>query len=299
MSKKKSDIINWPNQTKLTARSSTITSAFVHSITPWMVALTAEEEKEIRELYKQVKDIFGIEILGADKKDNKCAYCGQRANTADHIHSLVNGTSASGSITEIYNLLPCCASCNSKKGGDTFAVWYGKKATEIYVDSVGGNYANRKKALLFLIGELDKKSSESKILDFHKTPEGIKRLANIYKHRDEVNALMRKYEEECLRFAFDAEMSMKKIGEIAQTEIPAILSKKPHLIKDFCDAIYCRNEFKVYYPILSKNEIIDAKGRKRTYSDTFRIRGKDYYLCSQWCERSRKALLDWIWINRK
>ena len=50
--------------------------------------------------------------------DDKCAYCGQPANSADHIHPLVNGAAASGSITEIYNLLPCCATCNSSKGGE-------------------------------------------------------------------------------------------------------------------------------------------------------------------------------------
>jgi 5-methylcytosine-specific restriction endonuclease McrA len=295
----KSNIINWPNQTKLTGRSSTITSAFVHSITPWLVTLTSEEEKDIRDLYAEVKNVYGIEILGADKKDNKCAYCGQPANTTDHIHPLVNGANASGDITEIYNLLPCCASCNSSKRGESFATWYDKKTTESYVDSVGGDYANRKKALLYLISELDKKSSAKKILDFHRAPEGVKRLTNIYKHRDEVNALMRKYEEECLRFAFDAEMSMKKIGEIAQTKIPAVLRKKKHLISDFMDAKYCKNEFKVYYPILSKNEIIDANGIKRTYTDTIKIGKNDYYLCSQWHERCRKALLDWLWLNRK
>lgn len=295
----KSNIINWPNQTKLTGRSSTITSAFVHSITPWLTNLTAEEENEIRELYDRVKILYGIEILGTDKKDNKCAYCGQSANTTDHIHPLVNGSNASGDITEIYNLIPCCATCNSSKGGESFVDWYDKKATEDYVNSVKGDYTNRKKALLYLIGELDKKSSSKKILDFHKSPEGIRRLNNIYKHRDEVNALMKKYEEECLRFAFDAEMSMKKIGEIAQTKIPAVLKKNKHLVNDLLDATYCKKEFKLYYPMLSKNEIIDANGIKRTYINKYRFGKEDYYLCSQWHERSRKALLDWLWQNRK
>ena len=170
----KSNIINWPNQTTLTARSSTITSAFVHSITPWLTSLSPNEEEEIRALYENVKNTYGIEILGADKKNNKCAYCGQAANSADHIHPLVNGSAASGSITEIYNLLPCCASCNSSKGGEEFTVWYNKKETANYVNSVGGNYTTRKAALLFLISELDKKSSEGKIKAFHATPDGKK-----------------------------------------------------------------------------------------------------------------------------
>lgn len=298
----KSDIINWPNQTTLTGRSSTITSAFVHSITPWLTELSAEEEKEIRDLYDEIKSTYGIEILGNDKKSNKCAYCGQPANSADHIHSLVNGAMASGNITEIYNLVPCCATCNSAKRGETFLHWYNKKDTEDYVNSVSGDYPQRKAALLHLISELDKKSSKSKVLDFHNTPEGVKRLNNIYKHRDEINDLMRKYSEECLRFAFDAEMSMKKIGEIAREYIPKIIKKssKRCLINDLLDENYCKTKLKVYFPILSYTRTKDSKGWDRYYSEPIlKIGKKDYYLCSQWHERSRKALLDWIWENRK
>jgi hypothetical protein len=64
----KNNIINWPNQTTLTARSSTITSAFVHSITPWITELSSEKEQEIRNLYEEVKNKYGIEILGFNKK---------------------------------------------------------------------------------------------------------------------------------------------------------------------------------------------------------------------------------------
>ena len=155
----KSKIINWPNQTTLTGRSSTITSAFVHSITPWLTELSDEEEKEIRTLYDEVKNTYGIEILGVDKKNNNCAYCGRPADSADHIRPLVNGSSATGHITEIYNLIPCCSKCNYTKGGEDFAHWYNKKETKDYVDSVSGDYSRRKSALLYLISELDKKSS--------------------------------------------------------------------------------------------------------------------------------------------
>lgn len=300
----KSNIINWPNQTTLTGRSSTITSAFVHSITPWLTELSDEEEKEIRSLYDEIKSSYGIEILGKDKDSNKCAYCGGVANSADHIHSLVNGSTASGSITEIYNLVPCCATCNSKKGGETFSDWYNKKETEDYVNSISRDYPQRKAALLHLISELDKKSSQSKIIAFHKTPEGVNRLTNIYKHRDEINDLMRKYSEECLRFAFDAEKSMKKIGEIASEEIPGIIKRrgKRHLINDLLDEDYCKKTFKIYYPVLSLVRTRDAKGRDRYYgeSKSIRIGKRKYYICSQWYdERSRKLLLDWIWDNRK
>ena len=111
---------------------------------------------------------------------------------------------------------------------------------------------------------------------------------------------MRKYSEECLRFAFDAEMSMKKIGEIAQKEIPSIIAKtKNHaLINDLLDEDFCKSNFKVYYSILSPVRVKDPKGRDRYYVTPIKVGRKTYYLCSQWCERSRKALLDWIWQNR-
>lgn len=296
----KSNIINWPNRTTLTGRSSTITSAFVHSITPWITELTPEQERKIRNLYETVKDNYGIEILASDAKNNKCAYCGQPANSADHIHPLVAGLVSSGSITEIYNLVPCCAKCNSDKRGEAFDVWYSKKETEDYVNSVGGDYATRKVALQFLINELDKMSSQSKIVAFHKSPEAAKRLDSIYKHRDEINNLMRKYSEECLRFSFDAEMSMYKIGEIAQNKIPPIVQKKVnhHLVADLLDDTYCKTQFKVSYAVLSPVRTKDNKGRDRYYAKPIKIKRKEYYLCSQWYEKSRKALLDWLWENR-
>ena len=112
---------------------------------------------------------------------------------------------------------------------------------------------------------------------------------------------MRKYSEECLRFAFDAEMSMKKIGEIAQKEILSIIKKsgKRYLINDLLDEFYCKKTFKIYYPLLTCVRTKDANGRDRYYAKPIKIGKTEYYLCSQWREASRKALLDWIWENRK
>ena len=56
----KSEIINWPTQTTLTARSSTITSAFVHTITPWLIELTAEEEAAIKKIYTDIESKYGL-----------------------------------------------------------------------------------------------------------------------------------------------------------------------------------------------------------------------------------------------
>ena len=104
-----------------------------------------------------------------------------------------------------------------------------------------------------------------------------------------------------MRFAFDAEMSMKKIGEIAQQEIYTIIrkSKNSHLINELLDENFCKTKFKVYYAVLSLTRTKDSKGRDRYYKTPIKIGRKTYYLCSQWCERSRKPLLDWLWTHRK
>ena len=52
--------------------------------------------------------------------DNKCAYCGkEKILTQDHFVPL----SKDGEYT-INNIVPCCKSCNSSKGGKYFSEWY-------------------------------------------------------------------------------------------------------------------------------------------------------------------------------
>ena len=294
----KSKIINWPTQTTLTGRSSTITSAFVHSITPWLTELSEEEEDKIYKLYKKVETAYGIKILD-DKKGNLCAYCGLKATSADHIHSLVNDKTASGNITEIYNLLPCCATCNSSKGSKDFEEWYNSEETRSRIEAITSDYENRKRAVLFLISELDKSSSRDKVLEFYKKPDVAKRLNKIYEKRDNINKLLQQYSEECSQFAFEAEMSLKKIGIIAREEIPAIIKKRKN--KDLIDALlnkeYCQEHFKLNYSVLSNEREQDAHGYYRYYCTPIKIGRKEYYLCKEWKEKSRAPLLKWIREN--
>ena len=139
----KSEIINWPIQTTLTARSSTITSTFVHTITPWLIELSVEEEATIKKIYDDIFKKYGIKILGVSKKDHHCAYCGTKATSVDHIHPLVDNCKASGNITEIYNLIPCCASCNSSKSNKSFDVWYNEPETVSRIQSITKDYTIR------------------------------------------------------------------------------------------------------------------------------------------------------------
>ena len=56
-------------------------------------------------------------LLNQDpEKDLRCVYCGESAETWDHVFSLVRDLKFSGYGHVIGNLLPCCKKCNSEKG---------------------------------------------------------------------------------------------------------------------------------------------------------------------------------------
>ena len=55
----------------------------------------------------------------------ECQYCGQDANTVDHIVSLKNG----GDPIALDNMIACCTRCNSRKGSRSQAVFLASEAT--------------------------------------------------------------------------------------------------------------------------------------------------------------------------
>lgn len=54
-----------------------------------------------------------------------CAYCGQDANTVDHIVSLKHG----GDPIALDNMVACCTRCNSRKGARSQGVFLASQAT--------------------------------------------------------------------------------------------------------------------------------------------------------------------------
>jgi 5-methylcytosine-specific restriction endonuclease McrA len=54
-----------------------------------------------------------------------CYYCGQDANTVDHIVSIKNG----GDPVNPENLLACCKKCNSSKGSRSQGVFLARDST--------------------------------------------------------------------------------------------------------------------------------------------------------------------------
>lgn len=296
----KSEIINWPTQTTLTARSSTITSAFVHTITPWLIELTVEEEAAVKKIYTDIESKYGIKILGTTKKDHRCAYCGAKATSADHIYPLVDNCKASGNITEIYNLIPCCSSCNSSKGNKLFDVWYNEPDTIARIQSLTSDYAVRKKALQELIGELDKNSSRNAVNLYRNDPAVAKRVQKVYDMRDDINNRMKAYEAECIALAYDTEIALKGFGAFAQDKLRTKIinaRNKTALFANLLDVNYCKKAFNLNYPVLSLLRV-DAAGYIRYYSEPLVYKKKTYYICKEWKPSlHRKHLIAWLINN--
>jgi hypothetical protein len=105
-----------PNETKIPARSSTITSAFVNSIVPNIDQMASE----LQEAY---------EILGLDDERLMCSYCRlTHATEWDHFRATVENKMPTGYLAEIYNLVPACGKCNQSKGGKPWRDWIQSKA---------------------------------------------------------------------------------------------------------------------------------------------------------------------------
>ena len=85
-------------------RKSTISHAFAAAIAPSDVY----NEDQVR--------VAMTELAVNPDEDLMCAYCGNKAQTWDHVYATVRDTHFSGFGHRLGNLLPCCKSCNSSKG---------------------------------------------------------------------------------------------------------------------------------------------------------------------------------------
>ncbi len=104
-----------PKSTKITGRSSTISSVFASAIVP-MIDPTETEVSE------------ALAILGLDGDDLKCVYCGDTSTEWDHLRPLIKGSRPTGYISEIANLVPACGKCNQSKGNKDWREWMLSKA---------------------------------------------------------------------------------------------------------------------------------------------------------------------------
>jgi hypothetical protein len=89
----------------LQARRTTVANAFASALAP----SDRYDDALIRE---------ALTFLGQDPDgDLTCLYCGKKAETWDHVYSLVKAGEYAGYGHALGNLVPCCKSCNSSKGG--------------------------------------------------------------------------------------------------------------------------------------------------------------------------------------
>jgi len=85
-----------------------------------------------------------------------------------------------------------------------------------------------------------------------------------------------------------------KVGEIANNDLRIVLSSSSKVtnkdISDLQDKIISKALFGINFPVLD----VAPADKKRYYAKPVTIKGKDYFLCSQWYDRHRQALEDWI-----
>ena len=84
-----------------------------------------------------------IRSLVWDMTDGRCAYCGVQTNpfrdfTVDHIMPRCQG-----GTDDLTNLLPCCAACNSAKGGMDPQRWLKSRRTWLGSDEFRATYFER------------------------------------------------------------------------------------------------------------------------------------------------------------
>lgn len=89
-------------------RKTTVAHAFASALAP--------SDEFDKERVEAALDALGQKNL----KQLTCVYCGELAQTWDHLENLVKDGKLNGYGHQIGNLVPCCRHCNSAKGGRSF-----------------------------------------------------------------------------------------------------------------------------------------------------------------------------------
>jgi hypothetical protein len=112
--------IGFPARMKINRLKLSLNRSFINTIVPEIRPTAAQEATWRTHL--------GIASPAVDYV--ACVYCGQqRATQLDHFRSLVGKSNPAergrptGWVTDIFNLVPCCGTCNSSKAGQNWRVW--------------------------------------------------------------------------------------------------------------------------------------------------------------------------------
>lgn len=90
-----------------------------------------------------------------------------------------------------------------------------------------------------------------------------------------------------------------KIGQVAQKALKPILENGTISANDFAQLQskeHSKTLFNINYPLLVKAD--SNYDKARYYSDPIKVGNTEYVLCSQWIEKDRNKLLQWI-VNHK
>ena len=142
-----------PKKITINQRTSSITNAFYGSILPYH-RLT--KEQELQRLH-----VLGYEVENVN--DATCIYCGEHANTWDHLYPLIVNQAPSGYFHEINNLVPSCNTCNSSKGNQHYENWLiGNSERVMIIRNVKGRDTD---AIIDLISRTEEEKKPRNILD--------------------------------------------------------------------------------------------------------------------------------------
>jgi len=115
-------------------RNSTINHAFASAIAPF-------------DIYSEEIINEALSFLGQTTNNSlKCIFCNTDATGWDHLTGLVKDKQLRGYGHQIGNLVPCCGTCNSKKGKKEFTIFineYDKIENKERLISLLTNYQNK------------------------------------------------------------------------------------------------------------------------------------------------------------
>ncbi|WP_288591867.1 HNH endonuclease signature motif containing protein [uncultured Victivallis sp.] len=108
-----------PRTQAITHRNTSITNAFANALYP--IQIPSEDV---------IKEVFNA--LGQDWKAGRlhCVYCGSKATELDHLNPVVKAKTGTGYFAEVYNLVPCCGTCNQSKGAKNWRTWIDSTAKQ-------------------------------------------------------------------------------------------------------------------------------------------------------------------------
>lgn len=168
---------------QIKGRSSTIRGEYLKGILPQFSYTDDFKEAHYRK--------FGMRI-------DKCAYCGDNANTLDHLYSPIKNKKLTGYTNEIQNLVPCCGPCNSSKGNKNWEDWLRSNCKRVVLIMKKENFKERIE-IIQNYEKLNQKSIVKELREFDTTRFEKKMneyLDILQSMLDEDSLIIKKYFEE-------------------------------------------------------------------------------------------------------